>query len=171
MIAFDLKCRPHEHRFEGWFAAFSDFEAQLAQGYIACPTCGSADVVKALSVPNVGVKSNRAVVETSANQQSTAPTQNTATPPDYAAMSVSSIIPPAMRDVIAKVAAAQAEALSNSEWVGDGFVEEVRAQHYGETDIRPVHGEASAKAAAELAEEGIAVMPILFPIVPPNHRN
>ena len=41
MIAYDLKCRSHDHAFEGWFRSRADYDEQVASGLLACPTCGS----------------------------------------------------------------------------------------------------------------------------------
>lgn len=159
MISYDLKCRDHDHRFEGWFASSTDFSDQLAKGWLACPICGSGQIEKLLSVPNVGAKSNQSVT-------TPAPSEAPA-----AVMHAPPTLPAPVQIALAKLAEAQADALKSSQWVGDKLVDEVRAQHYGETDAKPVHGEATPKEAAELAEEGIAIMPILFPVVPDHKRN
>ena len=159
MISYDLKCRDYDHRFEGWFASSTDFSDQLAKGWLACPSCGSSDIAKMLSVPNVGAKSNQSVA---APPPSDAPAPVMHAPPTP---------PEPVQAALVKLAEAQAAALKSSHWVGDKLVDEVRAQHYGETDAKPVHGEATPKDAAELAEEGIAIMPILFPVVPDHKRN
>jgi hypothetical protein len=65
----------------------------------------------------------------------------------------------------------QAEALKASTWVGDAFVEQSRAIHYGEREPEAIHGQASADDARELAEEGIAVAPLLFPVAAPEELN
>ena len=65
----------------------------------------------------------------------------------------------------------QAQALKSSTWVGDKFADRARAMHYGEEDQALIHGQASPKQAQDLAEEGIAVAPILFPITPPGKAN
>jgi hypothetical protein len=52
--------------------------------------------------------------------------------------------------------------------VGGAFPEEARKMHYGETDERRIRGTATPKEARELAEEGIAVLPI--PSVTLNKR-
>lgn len=163
MIAYDLKCRAQGHRFEGWFASMNAYQEQRAKGWIACPHCGATDIEKMLSVPNVGSKSNHerqtVPMEVSNNDL---PTSTITSPPT---------LPPAMREAMARIAEAQAIALKSSEWVGDAFPEMVRAQHYGEAEIRPIHGDATLKQARDLAEEGIAVMPIVFPITSPEKRN
>ena len=48
----------------------------------------------------------------------------------------------------------------NSDYVGDSFAEEARKIHYGETEERNIHGEATDKEAEELVEEGIEVAKI-----------
>lgn len=166
MIAYDLKCRTLGHQFEGWFASSDAYRDQLAKGWITCPHCGSIDIEKLLSAPHVGAKSNQSPITAPGSPDSqpvpAAPSPTMSAPPS---------LPSAIQEMLAHVAHVQAEALKSSHWVGDAFAEEVRAQHYGETDARPVHGEATAKQAQELAEEGIAVMPILFPTAPPDKRN
>ena len=62
MIVFDLECRPVGHRFEGWFGSSDDYVRQQERGLVTCPTCGSAEVGKAVMAPNVGRKGNQAVV-------------------------------------------------------------------------------------------------------------
>jgi len=72
---------------------------------------------------------------------------------------------------LAKLAAIQGEMLKNSEWVGDRFAEEARAIHVGDSEARPVHGNATPAEARSLIEEGIPVAPLPLPVVPPNQVN
>ncbi len=167
MISFDLKCRAQGHVFEGWFGSAESYRDQMERGLIACPRCGSVDIAKQLSVPNVGAKSN----QQGQTKPKATPLVAASAPALSAPPSLPDALPPAVRGIIARAAEAQAEALKSSQWVGDAFAEEVRAQHYGETDAKLVHGEATAKQAEELAGEGIAIMPILFPVTPPAKRN
>lgn len=53
MIVIDISCTA-DHSFEGWFASASAFEEQRGRGLVSCPTCGSTDVERALSVPRIG---------------------------------------------------------------------------------------------------------------------
>jgi len=69
------------------------------------------------------------------------------------------------------VALAQAEAIKSSTWVGDSFADDARAMHYGDKDVAPIHGQATAQEAQELLDEGIAVAPLLIPVVPPGEAN
>ncbi|MFN0046712.1 MAG: DUF1178 family protein [Sphingorhabdus sp.] len=162
MIAFDLSCSGG-HSFEGWFASSADFEAQRSGGLIACPMCNDAIVHKALSVPNVGRKGNQvqpaakivsAPVEAATGEVMNAPT-----------------LPPKMAEMMQKLATAQSEMLKESQWVGGEFAETARAIHYGEETDRLIHGETSFDEAVSLAEEGIAVAPLPFPVIPPTAKN
>jgi hypothetical protein len=72
---------------------------------------------------------------------------------------------------LARLAAAQAKALENSEWVGDRFAEEARAIHVGDSKARPVHGHATPAEAKSLVDDGIPVAPLPLPVVPPNQVN
>jgi hypothetical protein len=74
-------------------------------------------------------------------------------------------------DLIARIAAAQAEMLKGSEWVGDKFAETARAMHNGECDPAPVYGQASLLDAKSLIEDGVAITPLPLPVVPPAQVN
>lgn len=69
------------------------------------------------------------------------------------------------------LARAQAEALKDSHWVGDGFAEAARAIHLGEAEARAIHGQASIDEARALHEEGVPVLPLPLPIRPPRTDN
>ena len=77
----------------------------------------------------------------------------------------------APREAIAALAAIQAKMLSNSEWVGKDLPETARAMHLGEIEPRAVHGQASADEARSLIEEGVPVLPLPLPVVPPGQVN
>ena len=172
MIVFDLQCREAGHRFEGWFASSEAFAKQQQRGLVACPHCGGTDVVKALMAPHLGRKSNQ--IATSPLSAKPAPVPGAAphVPAHGAAMPVSAQpLPPRAREVLAAIAAAQAEALKSSRWVGGAFSEDVRAMHYGEKAPELIHGQATPDEARALIEEGIEIAPVLFPITPPGEVN
>ena len=75
------------------------------------------------------------------------------------------------REAIAALAAIQAKMLSNSEWVGTDLPETARAMHLGEIEPRAVHGQASPDEARSLIEEGVPVLPLPLPVVPPGQVN
>lgn len=156
MIVYDLSC-DRGHRFEGWFGSSADYGEQHARGLVRCPQCDSADVNKAPMAPAVPAKGNSAV----ANEARQPPAQQLA----------NAAMPAEVRKAFAMLAQAQAKALENSQWVGDSFADKARAMHYGETDMAPIHGQASKDEAEELVAEGVAVAPILFPIAAPDELN
>lgn len=160
MIVFDLQCGPQGHRFEGWFGSSADYEDQRARGLVACPSCGSPDVNKAVMAPNVGRKGN----------QLPAPSPSRLPAPAPQAMA-NAPLPPEAVAMLKAVAAMQAEALKSSTWVGRKFAEDVRAMHYGEKDPAAIHGQATIEEARDLVEEGIPVAPLLVPFVPPEEAN
>jgi hypothetical protein len=80
-------------------------------------------------------------------------------------------LPPEVTEMLVKLAEVQAKALESSTWVGDNFAERSRAMHYGEREAEPIHGQATRDEAKELIEEGIAIAPLLVPVVPPEERN
>lgn len=167
MISFDLCCAKG-HGFEGWFASSSDYDAQKSSGLLTCPLCDDASVEKMLSVPNIGRKGNRQVQQT---QPTSAETPLSEIALARGQMVNAPVSPQAMAEIVKKVAAAQAEMLENSQWVGRQFAETARAIHYGESDDRLIHGEASRQEAEALAEEGVAVAPLLIPFIPPEAKN
>jgi hypothetical protein len=55
------------------------------------------------------------------------------------------------------------QVLEKTEDVGARFADEARRIHHGEAPDRAIRGQASAQEAAELAEEGIDVLPLPIP--------
>lgn len=155
MIVFDLCCDAGDHRFEAWFASSDSFADQQARGLIACPVCGDSRVKKAVMAPRIGAKSNQQAVA--------APTPAPA--PDA---------PPSaemVRTLLAAIAAKQAEMLPQSRWVGRDFADAARAMHEGRAPEDLIHGQTSPEEAQALHDDGIAAMPLLVPIAPPDAIN
>lgn len=144
MIVFDLKCEAG-HVFEAWFGKSGDYEDQASRGLIECPLCGDKRIGKAVMAPAVPPKGNRAPNEA----------------PD----------PQAMKRMLAAMATAQREMLEHSSWVGERFADEARAIHLGEADARSIHGKATRAQAEQLADEGIPVAPLPFPVPEPGEEN
>ena len=148
MIVYDLACA-EGHRFEGWFASSTAFDEQQARSLVACPHCGSLEVDKAPMAPAVPAKGN-----SRSDRQS-----------------VTGTLPPEVAKAMQALAEAQAKALKGSTWVGGRFADESRAMHYGERDHATIHGQATREEAVALADEGIAVAPLPFPVAPPDELN
>jgi hypothetical protein len=165
MIVFDLECRAGAHKFEGWFGSSDEFARQQQRGLVTCPQCGSAEVDKALMAPRIARKGNQ--LPEPVRPQVTQPAPSAPAP---AAMT-SAPLPPQAMALMHKLATMQAEALKSSRFVGKTFAEDARAMHYGEREPETIHGQTTAAQAQELLEEGIAVAPLPFPIVPPEEAN
>lgn len=178
MIVYDLECRGGSHRFEGWFKSSGDFASQQERGLLTCPTCGSADVGKALQAPRLARKGNQLPSVPARTREVTVEPAITPPPPAMPASGptpgaavANAPLPPQALELIQKLAEVQAKALRNSRYVGQNFAEDARAIHYGEREAETIHGQATVQEAQELMEEGIAVMPLPFPVTPPEKAN
>lgn len=136
MIRYALKCDAG-HGFDSWFQSAAAFDALVAARQVACPTCGSAAVDKALMAPAV---------------QDRAPEPAPARRP---------LADPAS-EMEAALAALRREVEANSEYVGLNFVTEARRIHAGNAPERAIHGEARLEEARKLVEEGVPVAPLPF---------
>ncbi len=141
MIVFDLRCAAGGHVFEGWFGSSGDYESQRSRGLVSCPICGDGEVEKAPMAPSVAAKGNSA--------------------PD----------PAAVKKMLAEMATLQKKMLEKSDFVGDRFPDEARAIHLGEAEARAIHGRASRAEAKSLAEEGVPVAPLPFPVPEPGEEH
>jgi hypothetical protein len=162
MIVFDLECSGGVHRFEGWFKSSDDFARQQDRGLIACPHCGSGDVAKAPMAPRLSRKGNQ--IGPAAASGPTPLAEN-------AQVLAAPKLPPEAIAAMRALAALQSEAIKDSRWVGDKFVSESRAMHYGDADQATIHGHATREEAQDLFEEGIMVAPLLIPVAPPDEIN
>ncbi len=142
MKVLDLQCSAR-HAFEGWFGSEAEFQRQLAQGLVECPYCGQRDISKKLSAPRL-------------NLGASAPSESTT----QSVVSVGEETQQAMQ--LAWINMVR-QVLEQTEDVGDGFVEEARRIHYGETKRRGIRGQASREETEALLDEGIAVAPLLLP--------
>ena len=70
-----------------------------------------------------------------------------------------------------RLAAAQAELLKESRWVGNQFASTARAMHSGDIEPQQVHGNATLEQAKSLVEDGVPVAPLPFPVTPPRDVN
>jgi hypothetical protein len=162
MIRYALRCE-HDHTFESWFQSSSAYDAQVKRKLVECPACGSTKVEKAIMAPRIVSKKGREA----------APVPVPAVPAPVPAQEV---IPPGStslmmaqeRELRAKLKELRDHIVKNADDVGERFPTEARKMHYGETEHRPIYGEASLDEARELIDEGIEVAPI--PVLP-DDRN
>ncbi|MGE3303119.1 MAG: DUF1178 family protein [Hyphomonadaceae bacterium] len=133
-------CCENGDAFEAWFRNSEDFDAQAEKGLIDCPHCGDKRIQKALMAP--AVRASRDVEKRRRNRQQ--------------AMAMAD----KLRDHVR----------GNFDYVGERFPEEARKIHAGESDDRPIWGEASADEAKAMIEEGLAVAPLPPEITPTPPR-
>ncbi|WP_260922423.1 DUF1178 family protein [Novosphingobium sp. 9] len=162
MIVYDLQCAGGDHRFEGWFKSSGDFEDQQVKGLIFCPHCDCSDIGKAVQAPRLTRKGNQLPQHAEAPAKASKQAAVSAAPSPQAPPPG----PEQLAAVLMHLATVQAEVLKSSRHVGKHFVKEARAMHYGEQDAEAIHGEASLADARALAEEGIDLAPLLFPLTP-----
>ena len=190
MISFDLCCA-HHHVFEVWFRSSGDYEDQRARGLISCPVCNNASVTKAVMAPNISGKGNRGAGNREPDNRgpvgnddarslpiaaaSATPRSSPAGPSTLAefAATAAAKLPPEALAALATVARIQAEMLPKSTWVGTRFAAQARAQAASDDPAAQplIHGQATRAEAEALIDDGIAIMPLLVPIVPPDLQN
>jgi hypothetical protein len=130
MISYNLRCAK-DHEFEGWFKDSAGFAEQRDAGDIECPVCGDRSIEQALSRPNI----------------SSGKTQSRAVAEKASEMKA------ALRRFRRHVE-------QTHDHVGENFAEEARKIHYGETEARPIYGDATADQAKDLVEEGVPIAPL-----------
>lgn len=151
MIRYRLAC-VGGHAFEAWFSSSADFDRQQARNLVECPACGSREIEKQMMAPSVATSRSRET-RTEAAAVGT-PGAGAGAGGALAALSGE------QREMLAKMRELKKALISSSEDVGERFPEEARRIHYGEKKARGIHGKATLADAAELAEEGIEVMPL-----------
>ena len=130
MIVYSLACSKG-HGFEGWFKDSAAYDAQAAEGKLVCPVCNSRKVQKAPMAPAVSGTKKKS--EPSAAE---------------------------LHKMRQFVSGLRKYVQDNAENVGSDLPDEARKIHYGETEERPIYGEASLDEAKELIDEGIEVAPL-----------
>lgn len=146
---FDLQCQ-QGHVFEGWFGSEGSYESQHERGLLTCPVCNSREVSKKLSAPRLNVSHIR---------QADAPMRPASDKSD-AATAVAAPAMAQMQQLQAEVLGRIRAMLRNAENVGPRFADEARKMHEGEAQERAIRGTATPEEQQELAQEGIAVMPV-----------
>lgn len=155
MIRYTLIC-DNAHEFESWFASSGSFDEQAKRGFVTCPVCDSAKVERAVMSP--------AVARTDRGRRSaeTVAAPETASPPPAPAPAAQPVALIGEREMAlrAMLTALHEHVAANAEPVGKNFAEEALKIHHGESESRAIYGEASAKDAQMLHEEGVEFMPL-----------
>jgi hypothetical protein len=132
VIVYSLSCSAG-HEFEGWFASSTAYDDQLAAGKLVCPVCDARKVAKAPMAPAL----------------SNAVGKEKSEPPAHE-----------LRKMRQYISGLRKHVMDTAENVGRNFPEEARKIHYGESEERPIYGEATVNEAVELLEEGVSVAPL-----------
>ena len=156
MILYNLCCAD-DHAFEAWFRNSAAYDEQAAAGEISCPVCGGTSVAKAPMAPRIA-KGGGKGGDTGGGQGADKSGESDPSPETY---SNSKAVE--MRRMLTEL---RRHVENNSDYVGDKFAEEARKIHYGETEERNIHGEATDDQARELTEEGVKLG--LIPWLPPT---
>ncbi|WP_299164918.1 DUF1178 family protein [uncultured Tateyamaria sp.] len=145
MLKYTLKC-DQGHGFESWFANAEAYDGLRAAGHVSCALCGSTTVDKAIMAPSVATARKRAPADAQPDAADPSPEQV------EAALTK-------MRDEVEK----------NATYVGGNFAREARDMHLGDAPDRPIWGEANAREAKALIEDGVPVAPL--PFIPTRKAN
>lgn len=147
MIRYALVC-DRGHGFESWFRASDDYEAQQAAGLVGCPACGSTRIDKQVMAPQIA-RTDR-------------------TEPAAAQDAPVALIDERAQEMRSRIAELKNFLDRHSENVGPRFAEEARKIHYGDSDERTIHGQASREETEALVEEGIGFLPL--PVLPEDRN-
>ena len=146
MIKYQLKCKSgfclNEKEFDGWFQSIEAYEKQKLQRLINCPICGSDEVVKSLTTPNLKVNKNKISVNIDKQHKNNS---------KFLANETSENISTLLRTL-------KKEIQRNSTYVGNEFVSQVRSMKEGKIKEKPIHGQGTNKEIQELRDEGIDVV-------------
>lgn len=166
MKVLNLQCS-HWHSFEGWFASEEDFRNQLSRGLIECPMCADKCVQKLPSAPRLNLGGHTSQDSSGqGSQQASSSDLAVSSDKDAKTQNSATMVVPAERSHVeqAEFLKALRHVLTHTEDVGPRFAEEARRMHYGELEARSIRGQASAREAAELIDEGVEIMPL--PLLP-----
>jgi hypothetical protein len=154
MIVYDLTCAVG-HRFESWFPSGAAFDAQQESGAVECPFCGNREIGKAPMAPRVA-RGALPPIAGDARRESSVDADSmpagAGVPAVASGLAAAPAAPAAMFEMLQRL---RQHIEHNCDYVGAAFPEEARRIFYGESERRDIFGEASAKEAAALKEEGI----------------
>jgi len=160
MIRYSLRCECG-HLFESWFQNSDAFDSQRRRKLVTCPACDSANVEKAIMAPRLTRKGTDRQIEAGPVAQSPSAAERVPAPAPFA-------MAPHERELVRKLRELRDHVTKSAENVGDKFPDEARKMHYGDTDHRPIYGQATFDEARSLIEEGVEVLPL--PVLP-DDRN
>jgi hypothetical protein len=160
MIRYALHCA-NDHSFESWFRDSAAFDGLAEAGQLACPTCGSAEVRKALMAPSVvASRKRRAPAPEKQAPEADAPVAEITQP--------ATLLDEREKKLREMLRALHREITEKADNVGRAFALEARRIHEGEAPPRSIYGEASRDEVKALVEDGVPLMPL--PTPPDDHN-
>lgn len=162
MIRYTLRC-DKDHTFESWFPSSDSYEKQKAHGFVACPTCGSVAVEKAVMAPSVARTDRPRVAQPRPPEAPAAEPAPAPTPAEQMAL-----MSEPERELRRMLRAVREHVTSTADYVGDQFADLARKMHQGDVEHRSIYGEATPEEVRTLKEEEVEVfaLPVL-----PDERN
>ena len=159
MIRYTLRC-DRGHTFESWFKDSQAFDALSDGGHLACPSCGSSEVGKALMAPAVRTSRMRTPAPAEAVPAQVIAPAEEANPPSTEAERMAQLRG-LMREMHKRM-------VDHSTDVGPAFADEARKMHEGVSDEKAIRGTASKDDVRALLEDGIDILPM--PTLPDEHH-
>lgn len=153
MIVYDLRCAIG-HDFEGWFADSDAYVTQSRKGQLLCPYCADTRVERRVSPLRIGSSANASTDIVPA-----------------VASDLVSVVDDERTQTLRKLVNLQTRMLRQSEWVGGAFAQRARAMADGDEAPATIHGQATIAEARALHDDGVAILPLPFPIIPPEQQN
>ena len=120
---------------------------QKLQRLINCPICGSDEVVKTLTTPNLKISKSKISVDIDKKDN------NSKNKSKILANETPENISTLLRTL-------KKEIQKNSTYVGNEFVSQLRSMKEGKIKEKPIHGQGTNKEIQELRDEGIDVVNI-----------
>ena len=168
MKKFSLGCE-YDHEFEGWFADDDAIRQQLQAGQLDCPYCGSTNLEKRLSTPNLSTPKTKARITGQWQDVQTLAAEPMSTP-EAAAGPSAALAPSVGKEAAAlrmAVRALHQKIQTEFTNVGDRFAEEARKIQEGTAEEQNIYGTCTETEKRELSEDGIDILPL--PELPPDH--
>ena len=148
-MKFNLRCNL-DHDFEGWFPNKDELLKQIGKGLVECPYCGTINVKKTLSSPNISTKSNKKLADTTKNLNSSSSKLQDVNDNFESKNTVFNNYQ--LRKIYKNLQKTIEKEFTN---VGSNFANEARKIHYGEKKPKNIYGKCSESERVDLEKEGV----------------
>ena len=148
-MKFNLRCNL-DHDFEGWFPNKDELLKQIGKGLVECPYCGTINVKKTLSSPNISTKSNKKLTDTTKNLNSSSSKLQDVNDNFESKNTVFNNYQ--LRKIYKNLQKTIEKEFTN---VGSNFANEARKIHYGEKKPKNIYGKCSESERVDLEKEGV----------------